>query len=169
MFAIVSQHCSLVDVCQYLVQAAQSGNDCGAFAMAALAQQSHPKLATRSARRLIALVKKGLESANEAQQTAAAEVLTRMGKRAAYVDVIAKEVFPTSMQKAMLTIKNADVFESLIASARQCQIAVGLEIVRAAEQIALAVAEGHENGVGYERARRIVALAKDSLGRPVHT
>jgi hypothetical protein len=163
VFARMSPHCSLVDVYQYLLQAAESRNESCCFALAAIAQQSLPKLTTRYSRRLIAVVKVFLASENEAQHRAAAEVVAKMARRTSYFEVIASDLFPKAMQKALLTTRNADVFESLLVSARQCKIAVGQEVVRAAEQIALTLAEAPENGEAAERGRKIAALAKEPL------
>jgi hypothetical protein len=167
IFAKISPHFSLVEVYQYLLQAAESRNDYCSFALTALAQQSLPKLTTRYSVRLLAIVREFLASENDAQQRSATDVLARMSKRAAYIRPITEILFPIAMQKTLTTTHNADVFESLLQSAKQCQIRVTPGIVRAAEHLARDLtARTAGNGSATdasEKARSIVALANELL------
>jgi hypothetical protein len=166
VFAKISPFCSLIDFYQFLLQAAESQNPYGLFALAALANQSLPKLATRYSVRLIAIASRFLESDDDAHQKAAADVVSRMARKKPYMAQITEVIFPGAMQKALFKTSNPEVFESLLQSAKLCGLRVGQQVAQAAEQLATRIVVG-EDSDGAARAQelrsRIVALANELI------
>jgi hypothetical protein len=163
IFVKISPHCSLVDIYQFVLLAAESQTLYTAAALSVLISQSLPKVTTRYSVRLIAVVKRFLESGKEEQLKVAAAIVARMTKRSAYVLHITDALYPESIRKALLATRDGHVFESLLLSMKKCRATVGAEVAQAAERLSKEMGEGGEPGSARDDDLRIriVKLANE--------
>jgi hypothetical protein len=121
----MAQRYSLIDVYGFVLCIAESRNSAAAVhALAALSFQNLPRLATRYARRLLAVVRAFLESSVEAERRAAAEALVRWAVKAQYASTLAREPFPEAVGAAVAATTSWEVAEKLLGVAKTCGIRV---------------------------------------------